>query len=290
MSAEGYLYDLGYKPYDGERFGRTGSRWAVVKAGMRKVLGLRRKARSKVLPFGLMAIALFPAIVFVGIGVIGGELVEGDIFGPARYFELTGPIALIFIALASAELLIPDRTDGVIQVYASRPLTTVDYLVSKAAALVLLVGGFMLLPQVLLWLGLAGISSDGFGSYLASHVDDLAKAFVAVVVYLLAYLPVAFAVASIAKRTTASAAAFAVAFFATSPIAAGIVDQGGTDLVGLGALDHHPRYVRDWIFDTDTHVWIPERAGFEPIVSLLVILAVAIGCALVVLRRYRDLT
>jgi ABC-2 type transport system permease protein len=288
VSGGGYIYDLGYQPYEGENLGRSGARWAVVRDGMRKVLGLRRRARTKIMPWSLFAIGLFPAIVFVGIGVIGGELVEGDLFGHPDYFELTGPIALIFVALASAELLIPDRVEGTIQVYASRPLTTADYLGSKAAALVGLVAGFMMLPQLMLWLGLAGLSSDGFLSYLTSNVGDLARAALAVVVYMAAYLPVAFAVGSLATRTAVSAGAFAAAFFATSPLSAGIIDNQGPDLIGLAALEHHPRYVRDWIFDTNTHDWIPERAGYEPIVSLLVIVVVAVISVFIVARRYRS--
>lgn len=291
MSSDGYLYDLGYQAYDGEYLGRSGTRLAILRDGMRKVLGLRRRARTKVLPWGLFLIGLFPAVVFIGIGVIGGQFgaEEDTLFSHPDYFELSGPIALIFIALASAELLIPDRVEGTIQVYASRPLTTGDYLGAKAGALVALVAGFMMLPQIMLWMGLGGLSRDGLAGYLTTHVDDLAKAALATIVYLAAYLPIAFAVASLATRTSVAAGAFAAAFFASSPMTAGIVDSGGFDILGLAALEHHPRYVRDWIFDTNTHEWIPERAGYEPIVSLLVIVAVAVLSTIVVVRRYRSL-
>ncbi len=39
----------------------------------------------------------------------------------------------------------------------------------------------------------------------------------------------------------------------------------------------------------NTHNWIPERADFEPIVSLLVIAVVAIGAAITIRMRYRSL-
>jgi len=287
MSSEGTVYDLGYKPYEGEHLGRSGSRWAIVADGLRRVLGLRRKARTKIFPWGLMTIALFPAVVFIGIGVIGGERITDDFFSHPQYFELTGPIALVFVALASAELLIPDRSEGTLQVYASRPLTNLDYLGSKAAALVALVASFMMLPQLMLWLGLASISSEGFLSYLGSNLDDLAKSALATVVYLATFVPIGFAVGSFANRTTVAAGAFAAAFFATAPLTSAVIDNNGPDLVSLAALDHHPRYVRDWIFDKDLHAWIPERAGYEPIVSLLAIIAVAAIAGYVVYRRYR---
>ena len=211
MSSEGTVYDLGYKPYDGENLGRAGSRRAIVWDGVRRVLGLRRRARTKILPWGLMTIALFPAIVFIGIGVIGGEAITDDFFSHPQYFELTGPIALIFVALASVELLIPDRTEGTLQVYASRPLTNVDYLGSKAVALLILVASFMMVPQLMLWLGLASISNEGFLSYLGSNLGDIGKAALATGVYLAAFVPVSFAVGSFANRTIVVDGAFATA-------------------------------------------------------------------------------
>jgi hypothetical protein len=44
------LYDRGYRTYDGERTGPSGARKAVYKDGVRRVLGLGRKAREKVYP------------------------------------------------------------------------------------------------------------------------------------------------------------------------------------------------------------------------------------------------
>ena len=65
---QGAVYDLGYEPYDGERLGRSGARRTVFWDGIRRVLGIRRKARRKVLPWTLIVIAVIPAIVVVGIG------------------------------------------------------------------------------------------------------------------------------------------------------------------------------------------------------------------------------
>ena len=62
MTSEGAIFDLDYRRYEGERTGRTAIRWAMVRVGVRKVLGLRRKARRKILPWGLILLAVLPAI------------------------------------------------------------------------------------------------------------------------------------------------------------------------------------------------------------------------------------
>jgi hypothetical protein len=42
--------------------------------------------------------------------------------------------------------------------------------------------------------------------------------------------------------------------------------------------------------DSSTHSWIPERAGYEPILSVVVIVIVAVASWLVVLFRQRRVT
>src|SRR3972149_1353172 len=134
--AEGVVFDLGYRPHEGERLGRSGARRALYKDGLRRVLGLRRKMRRKVFPLVLMAVSILPALFFVALSVVAGHVVQtARLFGLPQSFHLTGSMALIFIPLAAGELLIPDRVHGTLQVYASRPLTTVDSLIGPGAAL-----------------------------------------------------------------------------------------------------------------------------------------------------------
>ena len=101
----------------------------MVRDGLRRVAGLRRKARRKILPWSLAAIAVLPAVVFLALSVIIGDALDTeDFFGPVQYFSFNAFFTLIFVAFASAELMVPDRIYGTLQVYASRPLSTVDYL------------------------------------------------------------------------------------------------------------------------------------------------------------------
>ena len=290
--SEGAVFDLGYRPYEGERRGRVAAFRALFRDGMRRVLGLRRRARRKVLPFGLMAIAVLPALFFVALGVFTSQFEIGEVefFSHAEYFNMTGTIALLFIALAAGELLVPDRQHGTLILYASRPLTVIDYLAGRAAALFTVVFLFMYLPHLVLFVGRAWVSEGGFLDYAGGNLDVLWETAAASGVYIVAFGSLAFAVAALARRAGTSAGIFLLILMTSTPAVAALVDEVEIDPAGLGALVDHPGYVKDWIMSTDTDRWIAERAGFEPIVALAAIAVVAVAAAAVVIFRYRRLT
>jgi hypothetical protein len=286
--AEGVVFDLGYRPHEGPRLGRWGAIRALFRDGLRRVFGLRRKARRKILPALLIAIAVLPALFFVAAGVIIGELGTDQFFGHADYFNLAGNVSLVFCALAASELLIPDRTSGTLAVYASRPLTARDYLGARAASMAAVVFGFVWLPHVLLLIGRAWTSSDGFASYLTGHLDDVWQTAASVAVYIAAFGSLAFLVAIFSTRPALAVFAFLVTLFAWNGTTQALVDAD-YDVAGAFALIDHPNYVKDWIMGADTGRWIPEQAGLEPIVSLAVIVAFVAVTVYAGLRRYRSL-
>jgi len=288
---EGVIFDLGYHPHEGERLGRAGAVRALYRDGLRRVLGLRRRARSKVLPVLLLSIAVLPALFFVGIGVFTKQfdLEDVEFFTHAQYFGMTSAIAMIFTALAAGELLVPDRTFGTLAVYASRPLTFEDYLAGRAASLITVVFGFMYLPQLVLFFGRAWVSDQGFGSYVAGNLDTLWRTAAASAVYFVAFAPLAFAIAAYSRRASFAAGTFIGLMVISSPVSQALVEAGFKPS-GLLSLQHHPGYVRDWIMGESTNRWIPERAGYGPVSSLIVILALTALTVFLVVRRYRRLT
>ncbi len=288
----GVVYDLGYQPYSGESLGRRGAVLAVYKDGLRRVLGLRRKARRKVLPWFLIVLAFLPAAFFLAFSVITGELILDEanqpveLFGAADYSSFSATIMLLFVALAATELLLPDRVSGALEVYASRPLRRADYLGARAAALATLVVALLVVPQTLLVVGNAFVSPDGFLTSLVDDLDVIVRAVAATSAYFLAFAPLAAAVAAFAARPAIAAGIYLAIVFAVNGVSEALV-ANGFDTFGLAAINHHPRYVSDWIFDDSTLNWIPERAGFEPWASLAVIVALAVACGAAVAVRYR---
>jgi ABC-2 type transport system permease protein len=287
--AEGVVYDLGYQPHQGEQLGRAGALRAFYRDGLRRVLGLRRRARAKAIPWTLLGIAVIPAIFFIGLAVFTREIGAEDVsfFSHAQYFDLTGTIALLFIAAAAGELLVPDRVHGVLHVYASRPLTTLDYLAGRAAALAVVVFSFMYLPHLVLFFGRAWTSGDGFGSYVASHAGVLWQAALASLVYFLALAPPAFLFAAYSKRLTLGAGAFIGVMAVSTPVSDALAEVG-FEPAGLLALQQHPVVVKDWILGVRSGHLVPQQAGFDSWVSLTAIVIIALLTGALVARRYRS--
>ena len=192
-------------------------------------------------------------------------------------------MALIFVALASSELLIPDRVHGTMSVYASRPLTTPDYVAGRATALAIVVFAFLWIPHLVLFTGRAWVA--GFGSYVADNYEILWQTALASIVYFVGYTSIAFLVAAFSKRTAVAAGVF-LGIVMMSGATAALVDAGYS-IFGLGAILDHPGYLKDWILGSPQGDWIPARAGMEPIASLLVIAVLAVATGLVVIGRYR---
>jgi len=287
------IFDRGYRTYDGPRSGPSGALRAVFKDGLRRVLGLGRKARYKIFPWSLITIAVIAAAVFVGIHWAIGDIAESVGEGVPSYgglFDFYSAISLLFIAFAAPQLLIPDRTKGVLSVYFSRPLTVDGYLSSKVGAFAALIGAFYMVPQLVLHIGLSLISDDGFIPYLTDNLDILWKVPVTTLAFVALHGAIVFPLSSLINRTGIAAAAFLGVLTAGSGIAARVAEASfpGARWVSLLALDQHPRIIRDHFFE-DTIDYPAEIAGFEVWMSVVVI-AVLVALAVVFVRqRYRRL-
>lgn len=287
------IYDRGYRTYDGPRSGPSGARRAVYKEGIRRVLGLGRKARQKIFPWALITIALIAAAVFIGVHWAIGNLEESLREGVPTYgglFDFYSGISLLFIALAGPQLLAPDRTSGALSVYFSRPLTVDGYLGAKVGAFATVVGAIYIVPQVVLHLGLALIADEGFLPYLGDHLDILWKVPVTTLAFIGLHGAIVFILATVIPRTGIAAAAFLGLIVAGSGIAAAVSQAGfpGSRWVSLLSIDQHPRIIRDYFFE-DTVTYPAEAAGFAVWASVLVILVAVVVAVVFVRSRYRRL-
>lgn len=287
------IYDRGYRAYDGPRTGVQGARRAVYKEGLRRILGLGRKARYKIFPWTLIGIAVIAAAVFIGIHWVIGDLAESFGQGVPSYaelFDFYSAISLLFIAFAGPQLFIPDRTKGVLSVYFSRPLTVGGYLSSKVGAFATVVGAFYVVPQLVLHIGLSLIADEGIIPYLSENLDILWKVPLITVGFVLLHGALVVGFASFIGRTGIAAAAFLGLITAGGGIAARVAEASfeGARYFSLLALDQHPRILRDALL-ADTLVYPAEAAGFEEWVSALVIAGIVALAVGVVVPRYRRL-
>jgi ABC-2 type transport system permease protein len=292
VTDRGAVFDLGYKPHEGERLGASGAFRATVKDGLRRVLGLRRKARKKILPFFLLGVALLPAVVFVGLAFFLGEFnpdVESPFGGYEQYLGLAGTVLLIFSGLAAPELLVPDRIEGVLSVYSSRPLRARDYIGARATALLGLVAAFLVIPNLLMWIGFAALGEGAFPTEAIEGFGDFARSLAASVVYVLGYGVPAMLPAIYTKRTAPASGAYLAVMFFSVPIATALVESGfaASRWGALLSLLQHPHVVRDWIFGSFNSD-LPTVSQFPSWASLAVILVVAGLTVALGMRRYRS--
>lgn len=291
MSEQAIIVDLGYRPYEGPRGTLRSSMWAIVKDGYRRALGLRRRAWSKVMPWGLIALMLMITMVVIAVAWFAGDLIP-NLPSYAEYFDLTSQLGLLFVALTGPLLLVPDRVNGVLAVYMSRPLRMSDYLLAKTAALVSLMLTFYLVPQTILHLGLAALSDDGFFTYLGANLDVLWKVPVVALAYIATHGSIVFAVSAFLGRSGLASGLYLGFIIITNNVAGLIVSVAtfpGAKYAAIFALEQHPRYFRDWVFGTNAGFLIMEEAEFDAWVSLVCIVAIVALSSLVVWRQYRKL-
>jgi ABC-2 type transport system permease protein len=226
--AAGRIYEGGYHRYDGPRLGPSSAFWSVVRQTVQRVMGLRRPARSKVLPFLSVIIAYLPAAVFVGLVALLPSRVSRD-FLP-DYFEYYGFITaaiVLFVVFTAPEALCPDRRSRVLSLYLAAPLTRGTYLAAKALA----VAGILLLvtlgPPLVLLLGRVaqGVGPDGPGGFLGVF----GRVALAGVMMSIFYTGVSMAVSSLTDRRSFAAGGTLLAIIGSS-IVAGVLAEA----LGLG--------------------------------------------------------
>jgi len=287
------IYDRGYRTYDGERTGPSGARRAVYKEGIRRVLGLGRKARAKVYPWTMIAVALAMAAIVIGVHWFIGDIAQSLAEGVPSYgelFDLYSWIGLLFIAFAGPWLLIPDRTRGVLSVYFSRPLTVDGYLTAKVGSFATVVGAIYLVPQIVLHIGLGLISADGFLTYMGENLDILWKVPVTALAFVAMHGALAFLLSSVINRPGIASAAYLGVLIPGRFIAQQLSEAAfpGARWTSLLAFDHLPRVIRDALF-RDTVTYPAEAAGFDGWTAAAVIAVVSILSVIFIRVRYRRL-
>jgi len=287
----GQIYDLGYTPHEGERLGRSGAMRAITKDGIKRALGIGRKARSKIIPMGLILAAMTPAVVLVGIAFVFKSelnLDSTDLLGShATYFDLISTLSLLFIALAAPAVMIPDRRDNVLAVYSSRPVSAADYLIARGGSLALLMLAFLVLPQLVLYVGLAALDPAGLFSAMVSDAGEVLRILAASVGYVVAFGVPAFLVAAYAKRTGMAAGMIIIGLTLLDGVAEALThsDVPGASLAPLLGIGTLGGTVRDWVFDLSNRTFF--QAGLPLWSAAASLLVTTVIVAYVVLRRYR---
>jgi ABC-2 type transport system permease protein len=151
-ASSGVIHDIGYRSYDGERYGRAGIVAALTWHSLRSAFGLRRGARAKIIPVLTFVIMCLPAVVnaaAVALTASHQRQVAYDTYVPA----LRILVMLAFIAAQAPELVSRDLRSHTLPLYFARPIHRVDYPAAKLAAFFLACLIMIEVPLLLLYIG-----------------------------------------------------------------------------------------------------------------------------------------
>lgn len=289
MSVQGRVYDLGYRPYDGPRGGRAASVRALWVSSMRRAVGLRRTWRQKVVPWTLLAIAVVPAAVFVGVAYITRDTpASGFRFITYREYVGVSTALLLFVGLTAPDLICPDRRQRFLPLVFSRPLTGFDYVLAKVGAVFTIVFLFGLIPQVVLFTGQM-LVSDAALDYLRDNAEVLWQAPVAVAVLALYLAMLGTAVSSLTERRVVGATTFLGLLLVSSIVSSILVGPNPhAEPAALLNLAQIPLLVRDLVFlrriAFDNALSGTSGGGAMAVAIYVAVLAV---CAAILAIRYR---
>lgn len=299
MSAAGSIYDLGYRGYDGPRFGRVTVALGLLRQTLKEAFGIGRGGRAKVAPFTLLILNTLPALLAVGISALvrqAGAAEALDEANPIRhdtYWSVTSTLVMLFCAAQAPELFGRDQRYGVLPLYFSRVLTRIDYALARTGGLFLAILIVTLAPQLLLSIGAIFAAADPITG-LSNELPEIPRYLTVCVLGSGAFAGVSAVVASYTPRRAYSVAAI-IALFIVPPIVVGIIVALSAPDIARVLLLASPSDVIDGV---NGAIYGPLRIGGETIVFatldgwvyFVAAIAYILGSLAIVVRRYLTVT
>jgi ABC-2 type transport system permease protein len=289
--ANGAIYDLGYRHYEGVRRGYGAVLWTLYTESLRIAFGFGRKFVYKVVPLTLLSIAVVPALIALGIASVVGEDLT-----PYRYDNYYGVVAVaiaLYCATIAPDLVGRDLRNRTLPLYISRGITRFDYIAVKIAALVSATLLFSLVPQAMLFAGNT-LAARNAATYITENLEVIPQIVISALAIglLLGSLAVAFS-AHTTNRAYATGG-FVALIILSSAVANILFEAGDSDswayVLLLGIFDVMEG-VTEVIFNTSPD---PDENRAEAdfwdgwyVISLLLMSGLALALTI---RRYRRLT
>ncbi|MCI2238243.1 hypothetical protein MO973_28040 [Paenibacillus sp. TRM 82003] len=195
------LHDVRYSRFTGALRPRRSAVGALVAAGVRRPLGLRRSAGSKVWPFLLLAAAYLPALAVVAVPLLVPQVdvQPTELIGYPQLLATNSVVVLAFVATAVPTVLTRDRRDRVLSLYFATALSRAEYVLGAALSAVALLLLIVLGPALVLFVGSIATAGDP-GGWFTEHVGDLPRILLASLVVVLPNAALGLAVASLTSR------------------------------------------------------------------------------------------
>ena len=284
------IHDLGYRPYTGERLGPGYVAWSLYRLGARHCFGLGRSGKSKVLPFGLLALMVGPAVILVGVIVLVPSF-DRHIVDYTSYPVVTQLLISVFVAAQAPVLFSRDIRYRTLALYFARPLPRTTFVLVRYASLVTAVLILVASPLLVLYLGglLAGLP---FGR----ETGDVLVALLGALLLALLLSGFAAVIAAVTTRRGLAVAAIVVALvlsFGVVQAVKGIALSSDAEGVGVAAGVFSPYTLVDgvlvWAFDVLPAGLLPPASTVAGIGYVAVAVLIVVGALGLLVWRYRRL-
>lgn len=288
-AASGTIYDIGYRHYTGPRLGRRGAITAVIGSALRAAFGLGRSGRSKIIPWGAVILAVLPAFVAIAVRVLAGEILEVTTY--ETYLWDIGSLLPIFLAAQAPELVVNDIRHHVLPLYFSRPMSRLDYVGAKLAALSLAMLALTLAPVLLLFAGKVLAAQDVVGA-LGDEIGSLPGIVGNGVMHAVVLAAIGLTISCLAGRRAYAAGAVLALFLIGGVIGAILSEVGGT-LADIAPFTNPLTILdgaREWLFGGSAPESPVDVSNVPlPIYGLATLLMLALSSAILFVR-YRRIT
>jgi ABC-2 type transport system permease protein len=290
----GVIHDLGYRPYGGPRLDEGAVAWSFFRTGLRNTYGLGRSGRSKVLPMGLYAIMLLPALILVGVLVQAKDLLGLDEqLVPYSTYPLTTQLLIsVFVAAQAPALFSRDLRFRTITLYLARPMRRSVYVLVRLASLA--AGTFVLIGSPLLLMYVGGLLADlPFDRETGRFLGAIAGALL--LSLLLAGLA-ALAAALTVRRGMAVAAVIVVLLVSYTVVASiqgialGTDNEGVGEVAGLFSPYTLVNGVQHFLFDSPRATATPPTGDRMGLLYVAAAMAMLLGSVGALIARYRRVS
>lgn len=221
MSTDARIVDRGYQHYTGTRLGPSHALWVMVRAAMRRGLGIRRSIRIKLLPWLLVVAAFAPVLFVLAFRILLPGLSRAPLPSYAGIYNSAFVLSvyMLFAGFIAPDLLCDDRRERVLSLYFAAPITRLHYVAAQFLGLVILLLVMTLGPMLLLFAGNA-LLADAALTYVQHHLDDLWHIVLSGGLLALYYGATAVAAAAFTDRRAYATGAFVALMLLSGAVAA----------------------------------------------------------------------
>lgn len=284
------IYDIGYRHYEGPRLGQGYAVRTLLVNSLLGAYGIRRSAKSKVMPFLMFAFAVLPALV---IGIVVNVTRSGELpLAYTGYVPGTWLVISIFVAGQAPQIVSKDLRFRTVALYFSRPLERGRYVLAKVGALVGAVFVLMAVPLTVIFVS-ALLAKMPVWAQTRGYLAGLAGALLFAIVLAL----IGLVIAAFTPRRGLGIAAVVTVIMLASGVGAtvqGIAQEAGhRDLAGYGGMIN-PFFLVDgvqvWLLNAESSAIAAPPGNTGGAAFAAVTVALVAACYGLLLWRYRKVS